>query len=90
MLTLDLNLNICNDSYGWQTNYNINPSDTVENSQPDYSNPATRAWLWNLFWTKAFNPALGYPGDAVWLDESDGIWRPDNFPDLRTAGPGAK
>jgi autotransporter-associated beta strand protein len=83
-LTLDLNLNNCNDSEGWQPSYNIppykvsNPPKASDTSDPDYSNPATRSWLWKLFWDKALNPALGYPGDAIWLDESDGIWRHDN------------
>ena len=83
MLTLDLNLNNCNDSAGWQSSYNIppynvsSPPAVSDTSDPDYSNPATRAWLWKLFWDKAFNPALGYPGDAIWLDESDGIYRAD-------------
>lgn len=82
MLTLDLNLNNCNDSAGWLPSYNIPPYNATntsvsDTSDPDYSNPATRAWLWKLFWDKAFNPALGYPGDAIWLDESDGIYRPD-------------
>ena len=82
MLTLDLNLNNCNDSAGWLPSYNIPPynatnTKTTDTSDPDYSNPATRAWLWQLFWDKAFNPALGYPGDAIWLDESDGIYRAD-------------
>ena len=82
MLTLDLNLNNCNDSAGWLPSYNIPPYNATntsvsDTSDPDYSNPATRAWLWKLFWDKAFNPALGYPGDAIWLDESDGIYRAD-------------
>jgi alpha-D-xyloside xylohydrolase len=84
MLTLDLNCNNCNDSAGWQSSYNIppytvsNPQKTTDTSDPDYSNPAARSWLWQLLWDKALNPALNYPGDAIWLDESDGIWRPDN------------
>ncbi|MGX6603277.1 TIM-barrel domain-containing protein [Micromonosporaceae bacterium Da 78-11] len=38
---------------------------------PDWSNPATRAWVWKVFWSKALNPALRYPGDGLWLDETD-------------------
>ena len=40
-------------------------------SVPDWSNPATRTWVWNVFWSKALNPALHYPGDGLWLDEVD-------------------
>jgi alpha-glucosidase (family GH31 glycosyl hydrolase) len=79
-LTLDLNLNNCNDSEGWDPSFNMDPSITTNhgNSEPDYWNPATREWFWNLMWNKAFNPALGYPGDAIWLDESDGVGRPNS------------
>jgi alpha-glucosidase (family GH31 glycosyl hydrolase) len=79
-LTLDLNLNNCNDSEGWNPSFNLDPSITTNhgNSEPDYWNPATRNWFWNLMWNKAFNPALGYPGDAIWLDESDGVGRPNS------------
>jgi alpha-glucosidase (family GH31 glycosyl hydrolase) len=79
-LTLDLNLNNCNDSEGWSPSFNLDPSITTNhgNSEPDYWNPATRNWFWNLMWNKAFNPALGYPGDAIWLDESDGVGRPNS------------
>jgi autotransporter-associated beta strand protein len=83
MLTLDLNLNTCNDSAGWLPAYNIppytvsTPPNVSDTSDPDYSNPATRAWLWQLFWDKALNPVLGYPGDALWLDEPDAIGRSD-------------
>ncbi|MBN2715603.1 MAG: DUF5110 domain-containing protein, partial [Deltaproteobacteria bacterium] len=41
------------------------------NDCPDFTNPATREWIWNLFYDHAFNPAIGYPGDAIWLDEFD-------------------
>jgi alpha-D-xyloside xylohydrolase len=78
-LTVDLNLNNCDDSAGWCRSFNVLPEATspARNSLPDYSNPVTRAWLWQLLWDKAFDPALGYPGDAIWLDESDGVYVPD-------------
>ena len=38
---------------------------------PDFTNVATRKWLWNLSFSKALDPALKYPGDAIWLDEFD-------------------
>ena len=88
-LTLDLNLNICNDSAGWQTNYNIKPDDTVENSQPDYSNPATRAWLWQLMWDKAFNPPSVIPATPSGSTNptASGDLTPTSSP---TAAPGAR
>lgn len=41
------------------------------NDCPDFTNPAARKWIWDLFYDHAFNPSLGYPGDAIWLDEFD-------------------
>jgi alpha-glucosidase (family GH31 glycosyl hydrolase) len=38
---------------------------------PDFTNPAARKWIWDLFYNFAFKPSLGYPGDAIWLDEFD-------------------
>ena len=38
---------------------------------PDFTNPAARTWLWDLFFEQTLDPALGYPGDAIWLDEFD-------------------
>jgi alpha-D-xyloside xylohydrolase len=91
-LTLDFNLNNANDSAGWQTRFNLpvkdtskanadKPNDSNSDSYPDYSLPATREWVWRLFWTKAFDPALKYPGDGIWLDESDAIWPNTIAPD---------
>jgi alpha-glucosidase (family GH31 glycosyl hydrolase) len=76
-LTLDLNLNNCNDSWGWLPKYNLPVKagcDTAfSNSYPDYTNLETRNWIWELFWNKALDPALGYPGDGLWIDEPDGV-----------------
>lgn len=38
---------------------------------PDFTNSATRKWLWQLFFSKSLDPALKYPDDAIWLDEFD-------------------
>jgi alpha-glucosidase (family GH31 glycosyl hydrolase) len=73
-VTLDLNRNNCNECWGWQSSYNIPnlPTSVPDyDSCPDYSAQTVRDWNWNLFWTKAFNPALGYAGDALWIDETD-------------------
>nr|WP_308120885.1 TIM-barrel domain-containing protein [Actinoplanes bogorensis] len=79
LTTLDYNRNNSNEMAGWvggpPPGYSFRAADLtgVDNSDavPDWSNPATRAWVWNVFWSKAFNPALGYPGDALWIDEPD-------------------
>ena len=79
LTALDYNRNNSNEMAGWVAGpppgYSFQPADLVNVSQsdavPDWSNPATRAWVWNVFWTKAFDPSLGFPGDALWLDEPD-------------------
>jgi alpha-glucosidase (family GH31 glycosyl hydrolase) len=76
-LTLDLNLNNCNDSWGWKPEYNmpVKPcGDSNSDSYPDYTKPEVRNWVWELFWNKAIDPKLGYPCDGLWIDESDGVW----------------
>ena len=76
-LSLDLNLNNVRESWGWKPSYNI-PTvpgcrDPFANAYPDYSRRDVRRWLWQLFWKEALNPALHYPGDGLWIDESDEI-----------------
>lgn len=79
LTTLDYNRNNSNEMAGWvggpPPGYSFRPADLAgvadNDAVPDWSNPATRAWAWNVFWTKAFNPALGFPGDALWIDEPD-------------------
>ena len=66
-VTLDLNRPGIPLNPSWKNEYSI-PGTT---DCPDFTNPATRKWIWDLFFTKAFDPALKYPGDAVWLDEFD-------------------
>jgi alpha-glucosidase (family GH31 glycosyl hydrolase) len=79
LTALDYNRNNSNEMAGWvpgpPPGYSFQPADLVNVSQrdavPDWSNPATRAWVWNVFWTKALDPSLAFPGDALWLDEPD-------------------
>ncbi|MBM2618663.1 DUF5110 domain-containing protein [Actinoplanes sp. LDG1-06] len=75
LTTLDYNRNNSNEMAGWMPSYAFAPADVTgvsdNDAVPDWSNPATRTWLWNVFWTKALDPALGYPGDALWIDEPD-------------------
>jgi alpha-glucosidase (family GH31 glycosyl hydrolase) len=66
-VTLDLNRPGIPLNSSWKTEYSI-PGTT---DCPDFTNPAAVSWIWRLFFTKAFDPAIGYPGDAVWLDEFD-------------------
>ncbi len=90
-LTLDLNLNNANDSWGWQPAYNMpvasSCGDKNKDSYPDYTKPEVRDWVWSLFWNKALNPALRYPGDGLWIDEPDGVWG-DCVPDTTLMGNG--
>lgn len=77
-VTLDLNMNIANDSAGWDPAYTIpvveGCLDNHGDSYPDYTDPAVRQWVWDLFRTKAFDPQLGWPGEAIWMDETDAIF----------------
>lgn len=89
-VTLDLNRNNCNECWGWQTSYNIpNVPTSVPDYDacPDYTSQIVRDWNWNLFWTKAFNPALAYPGDALWIDEPDSL---TGIPDTTTLANGRR
>lgn len=72
-MTLDLNRNNGSLCWGWKPSYNIPHSERVKESNcvPDYSSPVVRNWVWSLFWKESFNPALKYPGDALWMDEVD-------------------
>lgn len=82
-MTLDLNRNVGSASWGWDSAYQIPYSKCVKEnfSVPDYSSPKTRDWVWALFWKKSFDPALHYPGDALWMDEIDElICLPDSTP----------
>ncbi|MBS1118631.1 MAG: alpha-glucosidase [Deltaproteobacteria bacterium] len=71
--TLDFNRCIANQSAGWQPSFNLPDPGTVEfgTSAPDLTRADVRAWWWNLMWTRTLDPALAYPGDALWIDEFD-------------------
>ncbi|MFD5826760.1 TIM-barrel domain-containing protein [Lentzea sp. NPDC060358] len=79
LTTLDYNRNNSNEMAGWiggpPPGYSFQPGDLTgvdhPDAVPDWSNPAARAWVWEVFWSKAFDPALGFPGDALWIDEPD-------------------
>jgi len=75
-VTLDLNRNIISSCEGWKTQYNLPQAEKYVahgKSAPDYSNPGMRNWIWELFWNKSFDPALNYPGDGLWIDETDDL-----------------
>ncbi len=73
VVTLDFNRCIAAKSDGWKPSFNIPLSDSIEfrDSAPDFTRKEVRAWFWNLFWRTSLDPALGYPGDALWIDEFD-------------------
>ncbi len=77
-VTLDHNRNNAMLSAGWKPDYNLpyaKESGVKEGeSAPDYSNPEMRNWIWEVFWSQSFNPDLNYPGDALWIDETDEMW----------------
>lgn len=67
-VTLDINRPGLSITPGWSDSKYGMPG---TKACPDFTNVDTRKWLWNLFFSKAFDPALKYPGDAIWLDEFD-------------------
>ncbi|MUP44836.1 DUF4968 domain-containing protein [Gramella sp. BOM4] len=78
-VTLDHNRNNAELSAGWKPEFNLpyaEESGVKEpHSAPDYSNPEMRNWIWELFWSQSLNPELDYPGDALWIDETDELWK---------------
>lgn len=77
--TLDFNRCIAEKSAGWMAEYNIEIPEGWEfhefpGSNPDFTNPEVRDWIWNLFYSQALDPALQYPGDALWIDEVDALY----------------
>lgn len=73
IVTLDFNRCIAAKSEGWKASFNIPHPDSIDfpGSAPDFTRKEVRAWFWNLQWRKSLNPELGYPGDALWIDEFD-------------------
>ncbi len=71
--TLDFNRCIARFSDGWEPAFNLPPIDNIEfaDSAPDLTNADFRDWFWRIFYEKSLNPALAYPGDALWIDEFD-------------------
>jgi alpha-glucosidase (family GH31 glycosyl hydrolase) len=67
-VTLDINRPGLSITPGWSDQQYGMPGTTA---CPDFTNVATRKWLWNLFFSKALDPTLKYPGDSIWLDEFD-------------------
>ncbi|MEO0367046.1 MAG: TIM-barrel domain-containing protein [Pseudomonadota bacterium] len=71
--TIDFNRCIAGFSDGWHPSFNLPAIDNIEfpESAPDLTNPNFRRWFWNVFYEKSLEPALGFPGDALWIDEFD-------------------
>ncbi|HEY1392399.1 MAG TPA: TIM-barrel domain-containing protein [Methylibium sp.] len=71
--TIDINRCVSQFSEGWKPAFNIPQAPGVDfaSSAPDLTNAEFRAWFWNIFYRKALDPKLGYPGDALWIDEFD-------------------
>jgi alpha-D-xyloside xylohydrolase len=60
-------------SEGWKPSFNLPQNDGIDfnTSAPDFTKKEVRDWFWNTMWNKSLNPSLGYPGDALWIDEFD-------------------
>ena len=73
IMTLDINRCIAQYSEGWQAGFNVPPIGNIEfnTSAPDLTNPEFRHWFWQIFYQQSLDPALGFPGDALWIDEFD-------------------
>lgn len=73
ILTLDFNRCIAVQSEGWKPSFNLPQNEGLDfnTSAPDFTKKEVRDWFWNIMWKKSLNPALGYPGDALWIDEFD-------------------
>jgi len=73
VVTIDFNRCIASGSERWIPSYNIPVSDSIDfgNSAPDFTRKEVRDWFWYLHWRKSLSPKLGYPGDALWIDEFD-------------------
>ncbi|MEP6677056.1 MAG: TIM-barrel domain-containing protein [Ferruginibacter sp.] len=71
--TLDFNRCIAVQSEGWKPSFNLPQNEGIDfnTSAPDFTQKKVRDWFWNLMWNKTLNPALQYPGDALWIDEFD-------------------
>ncbi len=73
ILTLDFNRCIAVQSEGWKPSFNLPQNEGIDfnTSAPDFTKKEVREWFWNLMWNKTLNPALSFPGDALWIDEFD-------------------
>ena len=73
VVTIDFNRCIAKASERWNPSFNIPVSDSIDfgDSAPDFTRKEVREWFWNLHWRKSLSPKLGYPGDALWIDEFD-------------------
>ncbi|MGL1887620.1 MAG: DUF5110 domain-containing protein [Reichenbachiella sp.] len=72
-MTIDFNRCIGQFSEGWKPEFNIPVTDSIDfkESAPDLTNTEFREWFWNIFYQKALDPKLAYPGDGLWIDEFD-------------------
>jgi alpha-D-xyloside xylohydrolase len=71
--TIDFNRCVAQFSEGWKQSFNLPEPGKVDfaESAPDLTNPEFRTWFWDIMYKKSLDPALGYPGDALWIDEFD-------------------
>ncbi|HTY57345.1 MAG TPA: TIM-barrel domain-containing protein, partial [Bacteroidota bacterium] len=72
-VTIDFNRCIASKSDGWRRSFNIPVTAGIDygESAPDFTREEVRGWFWKLHWHQSLDPALAYPGDALWIDEFD-------------------
>jgi len=80
VVTIDFNRCIASKSERWNPSFNIPASDSIDfgDSAPDFTRKEVREWFWHLHWRKSLSPKLGYPGDALWIDEFDELGKAPN------------
>jgi alpha-D-xyloside xylohydrolase len=73
VMTIDFNRCVAQFSEGWKKSFNLPEPGKVDfaESAPDLTNAEFRTWFWDIMFKKSLDPALGYPGDALWIDEFD-------------------
>ena len=71
--TIDFNRCVAQYSEGWKKSFNLPAPGKIDfaESAPDLSNADFRKWFWQIMYKKSLDPALAYPGDALWIDEFD-------------------
>lgn len=74
IVDLDFNGPMYMQSEGWKPEYGVRGGQLKDGRPfylPNFFRTDTNDWLWGLMWRNALDPRLGYPGDMLWMDETD-------------------